>query len=183
MKALRRHLTVTNILTAVLMAFVLYRIGPQIAALAGIDHRGEPAPEFTLVTLGGEPISLARLRGQVVLVNFWATWCAPCRVEMPGFQEVYDERRGDGFTVVGVATDAEGRAVVERFLEERRVSYPIALATPAVRSAFGGVSLLPSSFLIDRKGRIRHHVEGFFTKTALSRAVGRLLAEGAEGPS
>jgi peroxiredoxin len=113
----------------------------------------------------------------VVLVNFWATWCAPCRVEMPGFQDVYDRRRAEGFTVVGVSTDAVGPARVGRFLREHDISYPVAMASGGIVRDFGGVRALPTSFLLDRQGRIRHEVRGYFAEATLDQAVRRLLAE------
>lgn len=112
-----------------------------------------------------------------MLVNFWATWCPPCRVEMPGFQAVYDEFRDSGFVVLGISTDAGGRAPVEGFLRERRITYPVAMASGNVVSAFGGADLLPTSYLIDRQGRIRNEVRGIFASIALRQAVKRLLSE------
>jgi peroxiredoxin len=118
-----------------------------------------------------------QLRGHVVLVNFWATWCLPCRVEMPGFQAVYDRKKDEGFVVLGISTDAGGRDGVVRFLKDHGITYPVALASGDVAQRFGGVNLLPSSFLMDRKGRIRSEVRGIFSSIALDRAVDRLLAE------
>lgn len=160
-----------------LAAFLGYRIWPQAAAAFGVASGNAAAPAFQLTTLDGTAVSSDSLRGQVVLVNFWATWCPPCRVEMPGFQNVYDRKRAAGFTIVGVSTDATGRAGVARFLADRGITYPVAMATGAVVRDFGGTGLLPTSFLIDRHGRIRHEVRGIFAAVALEQAVDRLLAE------
>lgn len=159
-----------------LLVFVALRVWPQIAAAVGADSAASGQPAFELATITGATVSSDELRGHVVLVNFWATWCPPCRMEMPGFQSVYDRRRADGFVILGIAADA-GTAGVERFLTERGITYPVAMATPSVTRAFGGPRTLPTSFLIDRSGRIRYRVEGIFTSVALDRAVQRLLSE------
>lgn len=162
-----------------LLAFIGYRIWPQIAAAAGIGTASDGAtdtPAFEVVTLAGDTLAIERLRGQVVLVNFWATWCPPCRVEMPGFQSVYERRRRDGFVILGLSSDVASASVRE-FLDERGITYPVAMATRPVTRAFGDPRLLPTSFLIDRSGRIRHRVEGYFTSVALDQAVQRLLDE------
>ena len=161
------------------LLFLAFRVWPQLAAAMGTadPETSPPAPGFEAVGLDGAPVSLDSLRGQVVLVNFWATWCPPCRLEMPGFQSVYEKRRAEGFTIVGLSTDVGGDAPVRAFLEERGITYPVAMSNPALVRAYGGVPALPSSFLIDRQGRIRHEVRGMFTEIALDQAVARLLAE------
>ena len=164
-----------------LLAFLGYRIWPQVAAAFGMASASAAAPDFQLVTLDGTPVSRDALRGKVVLVNFWATWCPPCRVEMPGFQDVYDRRRAEGFTIVGVSTDAAGGAHVERYLRKHGITYPVAMASGGIVQDFGGARALPTSFLLDRQGRIRHTVTGIFAELTLDQAVERLLAEPAGG--
>lgn len=160
-----------------LLGFVGYRMWPQVAAAFGVADRGTRAPEFQVATLGGDTVSTASLRGKVVLVNVWATWCPPCRVEMPGFQRVYDGRKDRGFTILGVSTDAAGSGKVTEFLMERGITYPVAMATSPLLRGFGDPRTLPTSYLIDREGRIRHEVQGIFTSVALEQAVDRLLDE------
>ncbi|GAC1466968.1 MAG: hypothetical protein PVSMB1_16130 [Gemmatimonadaceae bacterium] len=96
---------------------------------------------------------------------------------MPGFQAVYDRKKDDGFVVLGISTDQGGRDRVQRFLTDHRITYPVAMASEGVAQQFGGVTLLPSSFLIDREGRIRNEVRGIFASVAVERAVDRLLTE------
>ena len=153
------------------IALLIYRFGPQLEAAVGLRDERRPAPDFTLVTLDGDTVTLASLRGQVVLLNFWATWCGPCRVEMPWFQQLQDERRADGFIVVGASTDRGSVSAV------RGITYDVGLAGPALVRDYGGVRGLPTSFLIDREGRIRHRVTGIFAEPALRAAVNRLLEE------
>ena len=164
---------------AAFLGLVLYTLREQANAAFGSGAAGEPAPEFALETLDGRPLSLAHLRGQVVLVNFWATWCPPCRYEMPGFERVYREKRRDGFVIVGLTTERGDLRRVREFLAERGVTYPVARATMQVASRFGTPRALPTSFLIDRAGTIRQRVEGVYDEAALRASVERLLAEGA----
>ncbi len=174
---LLRKVRFEAILWVALLGFIGYRAWPQIAAAFGVPSANAPAPAFEATTLDGRSVSLESLRGQVVLVNFWATWCPPCRVEMPGFQQVYEEKHARGFTIVGVATDIGGSSNVREFLAERGITYPVAMATGRIVRDFGNVNMLPTSFLIDRQGRIRNEVRGIFASVALAQAVDRLLAE------
>jgi peroxiredoxin len=176
-------LSASGIVSLLLAGFLAVRIWPQVAAAIGATSGGTRAPAVHLTTLAGEPITLEELQGRVVLLNFWATWCPPCRYEMPGFQAVYDAKRERGFVVLGVALDAAGRAGVASFLHEHGITYPVAMATGQIVNDFGGVNLLPTSFLIDRQGRIRNEVRGVFTQVALGQAVERLLAEPAGSPA
>lgn len=141
------------------------------------------APDFQLTTLTGEPVTRDSLRGKVVLLNFWATWCPPCRIEMPGFQSVYDDNVDRGFMVLGVSTDAVGRRPVLDFLRDKGITYPVAMANGRMVNDYGGARVLPTSFLIDREGRLRHEVRGYFAEVALRKAVSRLLDESVDGDS
>ncbi len=160
-----------------LLGFLAYRMAPQARAALGVGDARLTAPVLELPTLAGERLNLEQYREQVVLVNFWATWCPPCRVEMPGFQRVYDDRREEGFVVIGISTDQAGEAVVRAFLDDRDITFPVAMATREVVRDFGGVRALPTSFLIDRDGRVRQEVTGIFLEPALRLAVGHLLQE------
>jgi peroxiredoxin len=102
---------------------------------------------------------------------------------MPGFQRVYDRRRAEGFTILGIATDADGPQPVARYLSEHGITYPVAMAAAGIVGAFGDGGVVPTSFLLDRRGRIRYAVTGIFASPALDQAVGRLLAEPADAVS
>jgi cytochrome c biogenesis protein CcmG/thiol:disulfide interchange protein DsbE len=176
-----RKISLEAIAWALLLTVLGWRMWPQVAAAVGVDSSSERAPAFALTTLAGERVVSDSLRGKVVLVNFWATWCPPCRIEMPGFQQVYERHHAQGLEVLGVSTDALGGRHVADFLAERGVTYPVAMASGGISRDFGGITTLPTSFLIDREGRIRHQVRGYFSEVALERAVVRLLAEPADG--
>ncbi len=166
--------------TALVLAAVslmAWRIWPRVAAALGAGAAGAPAPALRVTTLRGDSLSLAGLRGKVVLVNFWATWCPPCRAEMPGFQAVYEARKDRGLVILGIAEDDDGPVPVSGFVVRYGITYPIAMYTPATERLFGGINAIPTTFLIDRAGRIRFQVRGSFARPALEQAVDRLLAE------
>ncbi len=165
----------------VLLGWLTYQISPQVAAAFGAGSGSERMPEVSLRTLDGSPVTRESLEGKVVLVNFWATWCPPCRFEMPGFQRVYEEKKDRGFVILGISTDNAGERTVREFLRERGITYPVALATSRVVSDFGGVQALPTSFLVGRDGRVRQQVRGMFAEPTLRMAVNRLLDEPVPG--
>ena len=177
---LRRRLRWTTLIWVAPVVFIAARVVGQIVSLANASSApasAELAPPFQVKTLDGNLVSDDRLRGKVVLINFWAAWCPPCRAEMPGFEAVYERQADSGFAVLGVAMDEGGKDGVRQFLAERGIRYPVAMANDAIVQDFGGVSLLPSSFLIDRRGRIRNQVQGVYDAAALERQVDELLKE------
>jgi len=164
-------------LWSLVLVLIGWRFGPQLLAATGAGDTAVPAPPFEVSTFDGDTISLAGLRGNVVLVNFWATWCPPCRLEIPALERVWRDRRADGLVILGLSMDYTGEQSVRNWARERGITYPTALASDRVASDFGGIHALPTSFLIDRSGRIRYRVTGYFAEPALRAAVGRLLDE------
>ncbi len=162
---------------AALLVFLLYRLAPQISAFTGLGAAPVEAPSFEVTTFDGRTLTSEDLRGEVVVVNFWATWCPPCRLEMPALQALHEERASDGLVVLGLATDATGEGPIRAFLEERGFTYPVARAGGSLKRAFGGITGIPTTFVLDREGRIRHRVVGYFVPPAMKSAVGRLLEE------
>ena len=119
-----------------------------------LDPTGKPAPDFTLQTLDGKNVTLSSLRGKGVLLNFWATWCGPCKIEMPWFVELQKEYGPQGLQIVGVAMDDSSPQDIQTFVKEMGVNYPVLLGKEAVGQAYGGVDVLPTTFFIDRNGDI-----------------------------
>lgn len=170
-----------RVVTVGILAFVLWRLGPQLGALAGVGPDLGRAPEYRVVTLEGDTIDSADLRGEVVVLNFWATWCPPCRIEMPSLQSLHEDRGADGVVVLGLSTDAGSAEPVRAFVEERGFTFPIGRATREHRAAFGGIPGIPTTFIIDREGIVRHKVVGYFAPPAMRMAVARLVDEHGDG--
>ena len=123
------------------------------AAVKEVSKR-KPAPDFALKDANGQTVHLSDYKGKVVLLDFWATWCGPCKIEIPWFIEFEQAFKDRGFSVVGVSMDEEGWSVVKPYLEERKINYRILLGTEQVGELYGGVDSHPTTFLIDRQGRI-----------------------------
>ena len=173
----RKYLTAWNLLTVVALVWAAPRLLPHLGALVGVDSGPATSPQYRYVTLDGDSISDESLRGKVVLVNFWATWCTPCRVEMPLLEQMAARHKDAGFVIVGLAVDRVSTERVRAFVQDRGVTYPIAHVDGAAEQIFGGVRGYPTSFLIDRTGKIRQAVIGPIGPLSLEPAVRRLLAE------
>jgi len=129
--------------------------------------KGQPAAEFALQSLEGRQVRLADFRGKAVLLNFWATWCQPCKIEMPWFEELQKQYGPQGLQVVGIAMDDVGKDEIAKFAKEMGVNYPILLGTESVGDAYGGVQFLPSTFFIDRDGKIVDHIFGLKSRSEI----------------
>jgi|SRR5450631_160780 len=117
------------------------------------------APEFSLTGLNGEQVSLSDYRGKVVLIDYWATWCAPCKIEIPRLVELQKKYANDGLQVIGISMD-DGPEPVRGFVKDFGINYPVALGDVKVAEAYGGILGLPVAFLIDRKGHIYRKLVG-----------------------
>lgn len=147
------------------------------AAEPGISREGligRTAPDFELHSLNGKPLRLSGLRGRTVVLNFWATWCAACRVETPWLVDL-QERLGGRLQVVGVSMDEPGTRGVAEFVRANRVPYPVLLGGKAIAPDYGGVRLLPQTFLIDRSGRVVESLTGIESRKLLEERIRRVL--------
>ncbi len=135
------------------------------------------APDFTLTDAAGLPVRLSDLRGQVVLLNFWATWCKPCMIEIPWFVEFQRKYGERGLVVLGVSLDEDGWKSVRPFLERQHVNYRVMIGGDGVTSLFGGIDSLPATLLIDRQGRIASTHVGLAAQNAYEAEIQGALAE------
>jgi peroxiredoxin len=142
---------------------------------------GEYAPDFELRSLGGPSVRLSNLRGKPVLLNFWATWCAPCRVEMPWLVELDQQYRSKGIQIVGVSVDDAGEEKeVATFAKDLGVNYTLLFGNSAVANSYGGVRLMPQNFFIDAEGKITKATIGLTNKKDLEDGLAGLLKPVAE---
>lgn len=131
-------------------------------AVFAAETAGSAAPEFTLKSLSGKNLRLREYRGQVVMVNFWATWCGPCRQEMPALNRLYEKYRDAGFVLFGVNVDADS-ASAGQMARKLKVTYPILLDEQKKISELYQVTAMPMTILIDRDGKIRYRHKGYLT--------------------
>jgi thiol-disulfide isomerase/thioredoxin len=164
---------------AVVVAVMLY-VGFHFARRASANDgdnimRSKVAPDFTLESLDGKSVRLSDLRGKAVLLNFWATWCGPCRIETPWLVELQNQYGSQGLQVVGVAMDDSGKDEIEKFAKDMGMNYPVLLGKEAVGDEYGGVPALPESFFIGRDGKIVDRIMGIDSKSVLEDAVKKAL--------
>ena len=133
------------------------------------------APTWELQSPDGQPVRFADLKGKVVVVDFWATWCPPCIKEIPGYVDLQEKYRDRGLVIVGISLDQQGPGVVRTFMERNKINYPIAMGDQDVVDAFGGVEGIPTTFLIDREGRIRHRKVGAMEQSEYEPIISSLL--------
>lgn len=144
------------------------------SASPGDDHGGLPAPDFELSSLNGEMIALSDYQGQVVLVNMWATWCPPCKAEMPGINAFYEAHKDEGFVVLAV-NSREDAATVDAFIQASGFSFPVALDLTGEVTDRYHASGLPTSYIIDRTGNIHHIQTGAISEEQLKAIIDPLL--------
>jgi len=157
----RRRAAFPHIITSLLLslipvlAFAQQENQPTIRFVRNPD----PAPEFRLTGLDGKSVTLADSHGKIILLNFWATWCGPCRAEIPDLVELQNKYK-DRLQILGLVIDDDDQDAIKEFTEKFRINYPVALATNEIRMQYGGIAALPTSFVLDAEGRIVQKHEG-----------------------
>jgi cytochrome c biogenesis protein CcmG/thiol:disulfide interchange protein DsbE len=146
------------------------------AAPAGRGEVGSVAPEFTLPDLEGNQVALSSLKGKVVILDFWATWCPPCKEEVPHFVNLQSKYRAQGLEVVGLSLDAGGAKDVRPFADEHDVNYTMLIANEDVAKAYGNVTMIPTTFVLDRNGKIVQRFIGATSREVFEQTIRPLLA-------
>jgi cytochrome c biogenesis protein CcmG, thiol:disulfide interchange protein DsbE len=162
-----------------LAAASVITVGFLLSAAIGHAQRtliDRPAPEFARADLQGSRVDLAQYRGKVVLLNFWATWCAPCRLEMPRFVQWQQQYGPKGLQIIGVSID-DSQAPVRPFVAKMRLDYPVVMGNAGLGDLYGGVYGVPVTFLIDRHGIVRARFDGGSDTTQIQARMIRLLAD------
>ncbi|HVO61687.1 MAG TPA: TlpA disulfide reductase family protein [Terriglobales bacterium] len=171
---------VVIVAVAAMLAFAPYmaRRTRNNAGPTSNEWKGKSAPEFSLESLDGRTVHLADFRGKGVLLNFWATWCQPCKIEMPWFEELQKEYGSQGLQVVGIAMDDASKEDIAKFAKEMGVNYPILLGKESVGDAYGGVQFLPSTFFIDRDGKVVDRIFGLRSRSEIEDDIKLALGQG-----
>ncbi|HVP44160.1 MAG TPA: TlpA disulfide reductase family protein [Terriglobales bacterium] len=171
------------IFTVTLMLWVGRRAAQNRAEsgqpLSGRTLKGAPAPDFELKSLDGRTVRLSDYRGKAVLLNFWATWCPPCKIEMPWFVDLQKQYGGQGLQVIGIAMDDDAEkdsAKIAEFVKEMNLNYVVLLGNDKVGDAYGGVDGLPTTFYIGRDGRILTAVSGLVSHSEIEENIKKALA-------
>jgi peroxiredoxin len=161
---LKRRVVVFGVMVVVLAGLLLmarYQGKFPAARSRSVAAKGHDAPDFTLTDLQGHVVKLSDLRGKAVVLNFWATWCPPCKQEIPWFVDLQKRYGPEGLQVVGVNMDDEGdQKNVAKFAAENSINYPVLLGKENVAAAYGGIDYLPTTFYIDRGGVVMDRVFG-----------------------
>ena len=162
-------------LAGFLLAFLLFVVSSSCTSEPPRGDDPQKAPNFALATADGKTVELEELKGRVVVINFWATWCSPCRAEIPGMLEVYEKYKGDGLEIVGISLDRGGWKTVAPFVERMGINYPVVLGGGEVVRKYGGVQAIPTTFIVDKGGYVVNGHMGYLSKEDLEEMVKGLL--------
>ena len=150
-------------------------IGCRLPGGSAISITPHPAPAWELKDVEGKSIASSNYAGKVVLVTFWATWCPPCKLEVPGLIGLQKKYEKSGFTVLGISLDEGGASVVKPFLKDYGINYPVVLGDEKITGDFGGVEAIPKTFVIDRQGTVVAGFLGLTSEADLEKSIGPLL--------
>jgi peroxiredoxin len=168
-------LIVVALVVALMLYFGYHQVRHPGAASAAHMTGAILAPDFSLESLDGSSMRLSDLRGKAVLLNFWATWCGPCKIEMPWFVDFQNQYRSEGLQIVGVAMDDASKDDISKFAKDMGVNYPILIGKDSVGDQYGGVPALPETFVITRDGKIMDKIIGLRDKGEIEDAIKKAL--------
>jgi cytochrome c-type biogenesis protein len=169
-------LVVVALVAAAMLYFGVHAARSEGEGPPPILGKTTPAPDFTLESLDGQSVTLSGLRGKAVLLNFWATWCGPCKIETPWLVELQNQYGNQGLQIVGVAMDDSGKDEIEKFAKDMGMNYPVLIGKESVGDAYGGVPALPESFFIGRDGKIVDRIIGLEGRGEIEDAVKKALS-------
>ncbi|MBI5634543.1 MAG: TlpA family protein disulfide reductase [Nitrospirae bacterium] len=156
-----RRIYYLSVVAAMLLVFLMLENKNAFSGTSLLVN--DVAPDFSLKDLQGEKVSLSDLKGKVVLINFWASWCPQCRNEIPGFQKMYEAHRDKGFSIIGIALDD----VTPSSVKQLKLTYPIVRTNDKLVKDYGGIKAIPTSFLVGRNGRIIKKIKGEYLEDIL----------------
>ncbi len=141
----------------------------------GGDHEPVAVPALELTDLDGHTLSLAGLKGKVVIIDFWATWCPPCREAIPDLIDLKKQYGPRGLEVVGISLDENAERILPRFVHDFGINYPVVIGSEEIAAAFGGILGLPTTFIVDREGMVRSRFMGYIDRKRMEAALAGLL--------
>jgi peroxiredoxin len=146
-----------------------------VKAAVKAEKERKPAPDFALKDVTGKMVKMSDYRGKVVLLNFWATWCGPCKIEIPWFMDFEQTYKDKNFAVLGVSLDEDGWDAVKPYIEQKKINYRVVIGTEQVAELYGSVDSLPTTFMIDREGRVAAIHIGLVSKSDYQHDIQELL--------
>jgi peroxiredoxin len=154
------------------------RHGNSAPTLGDVNKlQGQPAPDFSLTEVDGKTVKLSDFHGKAVLLNFWATWCEPCKIEMPWFVDLQKKYGPQGLQVIGVAMDDASPKEIGEFAQKMSVNYPVLVGKDAVGDQYGGIPYLPSTFYISRDGKVVDRVYGLVSRSEIENNIQKALGQ------
>ncbi len=155
-------------LLSIICASLLLLTG-QVGVSGYMQEDHPDAPDFIVTDLEGNEVSLTDYQGKIVFLNFWATWCSPCRKEIPGFIEAYEKHKKGGMRIIGISLDKGKEDKIRKFVEEYKISYPVAKGDSDLVRKYQTGRVVPETFIIDQEGKLRHKHIGYMDKETLEK--------------
>lgn len=162
-------------LSVLMMSCGCSNSGGSVRAAVKLEKDRKKAPDFLLKDSNGAPVKLSDYRGKVVLLNFWATWCGPCKIEIPWFMEFEQKFKDQGFAVLGVSMDEDGWDAVKPYISSKKINYRVIMGDDSTGNLYGGIESLPSTFVIDRDGKIASVHIGLVSKKDYETEIQHLI--------
>ena len=172
---MKKSKVILFILAILLIMILAPLLRSQQVSVTKNNSGNQVASDFTLYDLDNKPFRFSDLKGKVVILDFWATWCPPCRAEIPHFKSLYTEYQEEGLEIVGIALDQGGANIVKPFVKDNEITYPILISNQSVTEDYGGIRGIPTTFVIDREGRIVEKFVGYRDKEVFESAIQKLL--------
>ena len=173
---MKRNFVILAIIAAVVTGMLIFATRVTRGASNASTGVGGGAPDFALNTTSGKTLHLSDFRGKAVVLNFWATWCGPCKIEMPWFVDLQKKYEAQGLQVVGVAMDDSSKEDIDKFTQEMSVNYPIVIGKEATADSYGGLPALPTTLYIDREGKVVDRVIGLRGRAEIEQAMQKIIA-------
>lgn len=172
---MRNTIILLLILTVSILVYAGLKMDNNVEVNQVTEDKDNKAPDFNLTTIDGETITLADYKGKVVIIDFWDTWCPPCRKGIPDFIELYKEYQDKGFEMIGFALGRQGEDKVKEFVQEYNINYQVAIPNRSLVFSFGEIRSIPTAFLIDQKGNIVKKYIGLRPKEVFEEDIKKLL--------